>query len=166
VLTLKEGKIVDEWSQLLPGCEGLSEGLLRAVERNLDAAKPPGVTWKRESVAPGWLKGLFGKRRDFLLVSNERFDEYLVCVNARDYGTYLDVAWYFTVAPKLLSKIAAIAPGGGWLQRELDIFDSQDLGSYRAVTRVAVIEAVEALTEERKIDLARVERRSGRRSVG
>jgi hypothetical protein len=167
VVTLKEGKIIDQWSALLEQCQGHGEGVLQAVEGNLKAAEAPGVSWRRESVSPGWLKGLFGKRRDFLLVTHGRFDDYLMCVGARDYGTSLDVSWYLTGSTKsALVRAVAEVPGVGVAAgiyaglKSLDVFDQQDLTAYVTVGHRSVRTAVEQLMVERKLDLARLERKS------
>ena len=150
MLTLKEGRIIDQWSTLMEECQGEGEGLLQMVESNLDRAKAPGVNWKRESVSPGWLKGLMGKRRDFLLVSNERFVTLLMAVSARDYGTSLDVAWYLTGASSAGAEYVA----------GLDVFDQQDFSAYVTVVHRAVLRAVEELMQKRNIDIARLDRKS------
>lgn len=82
MITLKEGKIIDQWSTLMEQCQGEGEGLLQGVEANLERHQAPGVSWKRESVAPGWLKGLFGKRRDFLLLTTSASTT-ISCASAR-----------------------------------------------------------------------------------
>jgi hypothetical protein len=167
MITLKEGKIIDQWSTLIEQCQGEGEGLLQGVEGHLKRHEAPGVSWKRESVAPGWLKGLMGKRRDFLLLTHERFDDYLMCVGARDYGTNLDVSWYLTGSTKsAIVRALANVPGVGVAAglyagtQSLDIFDQQDLSAYVTVGHHAVLRAVEELMERKKLDLARLERKS------
>ncbi len=167
MITLKEGKILDQWSTLMEQCQGHAEGLLQAVESNLKRHEAPGVTWKRESVAPGWLKGLFGKRRDYLLLTHERFDDYLMCVGARDYGTNLDVSWYLTGSTKsVLVRALAQVPGVGvaagmyGLLHSLDVFDQQDLTAYVTVGHHSVLDAVEELMRKSNLDVARLERKS------
>lgn len=163
MITLKEGKILDQWSTLMEQCQGHGEGLLQTVEKNLEQNQAPGVSWKQESVAPGWLKGLFGKRRDYLLVSNERFDDYLMCVGARDYGMNLDVYWYLIGSGKSpLVKAIAQMSGSPLLAafKELDIFDQQDISAYVAVGHRCVLKAVDELGRQRNLDLARMDRKS------
>jgi hypothetical protein len=163
MITLKEGKILEKWSTLMEKCKGYAEGLLQAVEKNLEGHQAPGVTWKRESVAPGWLKGLFGKRRDYLLVTHERFDDYLMCVGARDYGTNLDVYWYLIGSGKspLVRAITQIS-GSPLLAafRELDVFDQQDLTAYVTVGHHSVLDSVEELMRQRNLDVGRLDRKS------
>lgn len=167
MITLKEGKIIDQWSTLIEQCQGHGEALLQAVEKNLARHQPPGVSWNRESVAPGWLKGLFGKRRDYLLLTHERFADYLMCVGARDYGTNLDVSWYLTAstASALIKGLAGI-PGVGIAAgmfaglQALDVFDQQDLMAYVTVGHHSVLQAVQELMQKQNLDLARLERKS------
>ena len=167
MITLKEGKIIDQWSTLMEQCQGEGEGLLQIVEADLGRQEAPGVGWKRETVAPGWLKGLFGKRRDYLLVTHERFDDYLMCVGARDYGTNLDVSWYLTGSTKsALVRALGAVPGVGVAvgiyaaTQSLDVFDQQDLTAYVTVGHHAVLKAVERLMQQKNLDLARLERKS------
>ncbi len=163
MITLKEGKILDQWSTLMEQCQGNGEGLLQTVEKNLEQNQAPGVSWKRESVAPGWLKGLFGKRRDYLLMSNERFDDYLMCISARDYGMNLDVNWYLIGSGKSpLVKAISQLSGAPLLAalKELDVFDQQDLSSYVTVGHRSVLKAVDELGRQRNLDLSRMDRKS------
>ena len=167
MITLKGGKIIEQWAILIEQCKGEEEGFFRMVEGELAAYDPPGVTWKRESVAPGFWKGLRGKRRDFVLVNNERFDDYLMCIGARDYGTTLDVSWYLLVSRKgMIRWLLSLIPGVGLLLRlsgqlkDLDVFDQQDLTAYVTVGHHAVLKAVEDLMRKRNLDLARLERKS------
>lgn len=167
MITLKEGKIIDQWSTLMQQCQGQGEGLLQAVEKNLEKHQAPGVSWKRESVAPGLLKGLFGKRRDYLLLTHERFEDYLMCVGARDYGTNLDVSWYLTGSTKsVLVRTLAQVPGVGVAAgmyaalQSLDVFDQQDLTAYVTVGHHSVLQAVEELMQKQKLDLTRLDRKS------
>ncbi len=154
MFTLKDGKILDEWSNMLGGCAGMAEELIAAVEGRIRAQEAPGVATKRESVAPGWIKGLFGKRRDYLIVTNERFDEFMLCVGARDYGKNLDIAWYLTASPKLFGK--SVAAG----DVDLDVFDKQDLRAYVTIAHHAVLDAVEDVMKRQNLDVSRLDRKS------
>ena len=145
MLSLKDGKIVRQWSALLAGCQGEGPGVLKAVEKILESYNVPGLSWKQESASTGFIKGLMGKRRDFLVVYNEQFSEWLVCIGARDYGAFLSVVWYLTAAPKFLNKMRSTSTGEVLID-ELDVFDQQDVNAYAAVTRMAV----EAATNEFK----------------
>ncbi len=171
MVTLKSGRIDTHWAALLDHCHDQAEAIFQKVEANLKTYDVPGLTWRRESVAPGWLKGLFGKRRDYLLATHERFPNHLVAINARDYGTALDVVWYLVVGPRglrfwLQLWLLTIITIGFYLLRvryepqALDVFDQQDLDAYAAVSHRSVLYAVEELMRERDLDLTRLERRS------
>lgn len=154
MVTLKDGKIIDSWATLLEQCQGEEEGLLRAVKDHLDTFQAPGVSANRDTVAPGWLKGLFGKKREFLIVTHERFDDYTFFVSARDYGTCLDVSWYLAGSTKnTLVKLATQAVGyiPGSALFNLDVFDQQDLRAYVTVGHRAVRKAIEVLIEQRNL---------------
>ena len=174
--TLLKGQVLDQWSNLLEGCQGLGESVLQAVERNLQAAQAPGVVWKRETVAPGWLKGFMGARRDFLSVTSPEFKKYIMCVNARDFGNNLNVAWYLALEPPLslgalilililtiplfFTPLLYLFFVGLRASRQPNIFDQQDLQAYVTVAHTAVIKAVEQVMRERELDVGRLERRS------
>jgi len=160
MVTLKEGKILDQWATLLEQCQGEEEGVFRLVEEALTGYQAPGVTWKRESVATGFWKALKGKRRDFILVRNERFDDYLIVIGARDYGTSLDISWYLLESAKgLIRRLLAMIPGM-WIVlrffgqlKALDVFDQQDLRAWVTMGHRSVKKAVEELIEKRKLEI-------------
>lgn len=157
MVTLKEAKILDHWATVLEQCNGEEEGLLRGVEARLEGFQAPGVSWKRETVSPGWLKGLMGKKRDFLIVSHERFDDYTFFVGARDYGSALDVSWYLAASQKnalvkvALQAAASYIPGAALFN--LDVFDQQDLLAYVTIGHRSVRRAIEDLLARRKLEL-------------
>ncbi len=171
MVTLKSGRIDTRWAALLDHCQGHAEAVFQKVEANLKAYEAPGLTWKRESAAPGWIKGLMGKRRDYLILRHERFKNDLIAINARDYGTALDVAWYHTEGPRglrfwLRLWVLTVITIGFYLLRVrfqapgLDVFDQQDLDAYVTVGHRSVTYAVEELMRERDLDLTRLDRRS------
>lgn len=159
MLSLKDGKIVREWSTLLPECQDAGAGLIETIQRKLAAYEVPGLSWKEESASTGFLKGLMGKRRDFLVVRSEQFPEWLVCIGARDYGRFLNIVWYLTTSPKFLNKMRSAA-AGELLVDELDVFDQQDVNAFASVTRMATVTATEEFAEQRNLDLQRLDRQA------
>ncbi len=171
MVTLKSGRIDTRWAALLDGCSGHAEAIFQKVEAHLKAYNAPGLSWERESAAPGWIKGLLGKRRDYIILTHERFKDHLMAINARDYGTALDVVWYLVVGPRglrfwLRLWVLTFLTIGFYLlrvrvePRGFDVFDQQDFDAYVEVGRRSVIYAVEELMRERDMDLTRLERRS------
>lgn len=163
-LTLKDAKIMDQWSLMLPGCQGEGPGIVQAVQQKLASFEFPGLSWKEESASTGLLKGLMGKRRDVLVVRNEKFSEWLVCIGAQDYGRFLNVSWYLTVSPGFMNKVrgaaSAVAGEGNMFLNVLDVFDQQDVSAYAAATRMATQIAVQEITQKRELDFDRLERQS------
>lgn len=166
MLSLKDAKIMDQWSLMLPGCQGEGPGLMKIVQDTLAHDQVPGLSWKEESASTGLLKGLMGKRRDVLIVRNEKFSEYLVCIGAQDYGRFLNVVWYFTASPSLMAKLrggglTGLATGGNqFILADLDVFDQQDVSAFVAVTRMATQAATEQLAKMRQLDIDRLERQA------
>ncbi len=172
-LTLKDAKIMDQWSVMLPGCQGEGPGLMQAVQQTLSSYEVDGLSWKEESASTGLLKGLMGKRRDVLVVRHEKFNEWLVCIGAQDYGRFLNVVWYLTASPGLMSKlrgggVVGLATGGGqFVLGDLDVFDQQDVSAFVAVTRMATQAAAEQLAQKRQLNIDRLERQTrGLRAAG
>ena len=75
-------------------------------------------------------------------------------INARDFGTNLDVSWYFTATPKFLkrtmSKYATGDPQD--LTMRVSIFAQQDISAFKGVTHNYVKRALDMLLEELKLD--------------
>ena len=166
MLSLKDGKIVREWSSMLPECQAEGPGLVETIQRKLAAYEIPGLSWKEESASTGFMKSMMGKRRDFLVVRTEQFSEWLVCIGARDYGRFLNVVWYLTASPKFLNKMRGIGLGDVFVD-ELDVFDQQDVNAFAAVTRMATVSATEEFAEKRDLDLQRLDRQArGLRAAG
>ena len=159
MLSLKDGKIVREWSTMLPECQGEGPGLVEVIKRKLGAYEIPDLSWKEESTSTGFMKSMMGKRRDFLVVRTEQFSEWLVCIGAKDYGRFLNVVWYVTTSPKFLNKMRSAA-AGEVLVDELDVFDQQDVNAFAAVTRMATVSATEEFAEKRQLDLQRLDRQA------
>lgn len=158
-MNLKDGKIAQKYSALLPGCQGEGPGLIKIIQDRLSSYEVKGLSWKEESASTGLLKGLMGKRRDVLVVRNEQFSEWLVCIGAQDYGRFLYVVWYLTTSPRFLNKMRGAAVGE-MLVDDLDVFDQQDVEAYASVTRMAVVAATDELAKKHQLDLDRLQRQA------
>jgi hypothetical protein len=101
---------------------------------------------------PGMIKGFFGKKRNYLMVSNQALKDYRMYVGARDYGKHLDISWFLTVEPgffkKAFSELLTKGASPNALSLLLDLFDQQDLRVYvTSVHRCCVKRAVEQIVE-------------------
>jgi hypothetical protein len=106
-LTLKEETILNEWTTLVDHAAGHSQELLDDVQRRLEEAQIPGdCSWDiREVKSSTWLDRV---RRDFLIVSLEKFRDYHMYIGVRDYGVHLDCCRFLTVEPNIVKKLAGM----------------------------------------------------------
>jgi hypothetical protein len=152
-VTLKDEKLLDTWGIVVEHAAGRQEGLLRAINQLLVYSELPGIQWQMMEVQPGMIKGFFGKKRDYLMVTNQAMKDYRMYVGAREYGRHLDISWFLTVEPgffkRAFSKALTEGASANALSFALDIFDQQDLRAYvTAVHHCCVREAVEQLAGE------------------
>jgi hypothetical protein len=66
--TLKSERVVRQWSALVEGGAGKDHWVLDQTERRIKEASPPPVSSRQEEVS----SGLFGEKRDFLIVTHKR----------------------------------------------------------------------------------------------
>jgi hypothetical protein len=83
---LSEEKVLDSWSILVENGQGKGMEVYNDFLRFLEESNVPEIDAKLVKVVPGWLKGLFGKEREYLMATTERLKDYKIYVCARDYG--------------------------------------------------------------------------------
>jgi hypothetical protein len=151
-VTLNDQKIMDTWGLVIEGAAGKDLTLMRTIQSMVRDSDLPGVECSKIEAQPSMLKGLFGKKRDYLMVVNEMVKDYRMYVGARDYGKHLDISWYLTVEPGFFKgAFSAMVANGNYqaLSFSLDIFQNQDLRAYvTSVHRFCVRRAVEQLAAE------------------
>jgi hypothetical protein len=115
-------------------------------------AELPGVKWGKVEAQPSMLKGMFGNKRAYLMITNNALKDYCMYVGARDYGKHLDVSWFLTIEPGFFkSMFSAMLANGNItaLSFSLDLFSNQDLRAYiTSVHRGAVRKAAEQIVED------------------
>jgi len=164
--TLKKEEVIDNWSILIENGNGRAEDIFRDTNSFILETKAPAIAIKREQISPSMLKGVLGRKRDFLTVidkRNIRLKPYKIFINARDYGKNLDVSWYLTFKPELWKRILALVPFVSIVPKklsDLDIFDQQDLRAYATNAHHCVIKAVEKLMLSLGQDPTKIDRRS------
>ena len=164
--TLKKEEVIDNWSILIENGNGRAEDIFRDTNSFILETKAPAIAIKREEISPSMLKGVLGRKRDFLTVvdkRNIRLKPYKIFINARDYGKNLDVSWYLTFKPELWKRILALFPFVSIVPKklsDLDIFDQQDLRAYATNAHHCVIKAVEKLMLSLGQDPAKIDRKS------
>jgi len=149
---LKNEKIIDRWSTLIQNEQGKMEQVYKDTEDNIKKSEAPYVKYERVKISASFLKGLFGNKRVYLKVINQKYKSYKIYVGARDYGNNLDLCWYLTYEPGLISRILEkLLPFLSskklvWIPK-LDLFAQQDLSSYTTVVHHCFMEAVEKITK-------------------
>jgi hypothetical protein len=153
-MKLRDFMIADQFHKLIQGLGDEAIGLIVAVEKELESVGAPGISWRVDTVETGLLKGLAGKRRDFLLIEHGRFREYRVLVCSHPCGTALHVSWLLMATPMLVNEVKRAFRLGTEkdarfdIGAELDVFDMIDLNAFISITRMAVMNAVIDLTDD------------------
>jgi len=159
-VTLKDEKILDTWGLVIEGAAGRSGGLVESVQSLLQYSGLPGIAWQRVDAQPGMIKGFFGKKREYLMITNESLNDYRMYLGSRDYGKHLDVSWFLTVEPGFFkSAFSALLAHGNInaLSYNLDVFDMQDLRAYiTAVHHCCVVRATQQVCKEVGQDAAKL----------
>lgn len=148
-VTLNDEKILDQWGVVIEGGAGKDAQMMSYVTDALQGSSLPGVTSQKIEAQPSMLKGLFGNKRSYLMVTNEAVKDYRMYFSARDYGKHLDVSWFLTVEPGFFKgAFSAMLAHGDYkaLSMNLDVFKTQDLRAYvTSVHRFCVRRGVEAI---------------------
>jgi hypothetical protein len=163
-ITLEDEKIIDRWSIIIENAQGNSERVYQDTENFVKESKAPGIDLDRVRVQTGWLKGLFGNKREYLMASNEDLKDYRMFIAARDYGDNLDISWYLTCEPgffkKKLSNILTSGASDKALSLSLDLFQQQDLNVYATVVHHCLIKAIEVAMADFGQDFSKIDRKS------
>lgn len=104
--------IIDNWAYLIEGAQGKAEEIYKGTEDSLKKSGVSSIEMERREVMPGVLRGIFGRRREFLVVKDKHFrlKPYQLLVNARDYGNNLDIAWYLTYRLSFVRWLLSVIP--------------------------------------------------------
>jgi len=155
-VTLKDEKILDTWGVVMEGGAGHSASLLQNIQSGLKDAELPGIAWEVADAQPGMLKGLFGKKREYLMITNQGLKDYRMYIGSRDYGKHLDLSWFLTVEPGFFKSAfsSMLAHGNiNAISFSLDVFDTQDLRAYvTAVHHGCIIRVVQDLGRKLNLD--------------
>lgn len=149
-VTLKRESVIESWSTVIEGGAGRAKGVMQKTERFIIDANMPGVKTRMDTVSTG----LFSQKRDFLLVGNDTSREYVLFINARDYGRSLDASWFVTVHPRGLKRTLSKAMTGNpnVFSQQVDMFTQQDIRAYISVATGLFKKALDDLFEELKLD--------------
>ena len=182
---VRKEEVIDSWSVLIGASQGRAEEIFGNTDSFITQTKVPNVKKERKKLAPGVIRGLFGTKRDFLMVTetgNRRLKPYQMFIGARDYGNNLDISWYLTYRLRFRQRLLAyliLIPGlnllilpfvlvGGLASRvkekrgglDLDLFDEQDLRAYVTNAHHCLLEAVNKLMLDLNQDPSKIDRKS------
>ena len=173
-IVLKEDKILEKWSQLVPSAQGRGNQIIEETAKAVQTANAPGVKAEMARVypkmAPNFLDKSFSnfvekQGRDYLMISNNNIRSMRLLINAQDYGNNLYISWYLICEPNTLSKVfgtLSSKPGdsGKWTPFITDIFMEEELTAYATLTHHCVLSAVEALMLNLGQDFSKVDRKT------
>jgi len=130
----------------------------RCIETKLEEIGDPNISWEMDSGDVGFVRGLAGVRREFLVVRHRKFGEYAVLFSARAHGTALHTAWLVMTSPRISSGLRRMVRRDDAsesrlsIAAELDLFDCMDLEAFLGVTRLAFKYAVREVTGDKGND--------------
>lgn len=139
---LRRQQVVERWDTLILDGAGQRETVIKALTAQLAQLEPPNLQLRQQDLAPGWLRGLSGQTRPFVVVTqtgNPRLAPYRMYVSVRDYGTALQPAWYLTFKPSFWRRTRLIT---GLAGLGLDLFDEQDLRAAALAVHLAFLGAI------------------------
>jgi len=154
--TLTEEKVLDSWGITIPGAQGRENEVFESIAKEISQLVLPGIDLTREEVAAGFLKGLFGQKREFLFIRNREITDYKIYVGVRSYGKTLDVSWFVTFEPGFFKRLSAL--GVGAIIFALDMFKQQDLRAFASVVHHAVLDVVDKTMASLGQDTSKLDR--------
>ena len=92
--------VMKQRSYIVEEAAGRAQWVFETVSQIIKDAQMPDVWCELSEVSTG----MFGEKRDFLVVGHTKLRDYKMFVGARSYGIHLDVSWYMTVEPGLLKR--------------------------------------------------------------
>ncbi len=161
---LRKEQVSDTWAALIENAQGNGDQLLQDTEEFIIASKAPDIRMEHKEIAPGFVSGMMGKKRKFLIIIEQAFrlKPYQIYMCARDYGNNLDVSWFLTYKPSFWQSIASLIPYVNIIPHnlsDLDLFDQQDLGAYTTNAHRCMQKAVDKLMLSLVQDLTKIERK-------
>jgi hypothetical protein len=167
----RKEKVFENWSALVAeACiddgQGRVDNLYRDITHFLDTTEVPHLVVLRQDLLPTLTQGIFGDKRDFLVLvddSNDRLEPYRIYINARPYGTNLACDWYLTYRPTLKMALLSFIPFVEYIPKllsDLDLFNQQDLRAYATNAHRCTLRAVEELMMYLQQDPGKLEKKS------
>jgi hypothetical protein len=97
---INQEKIVQKWFYVVENGAGHVHELTARIQEFIKTSNMPGVTCDQiEATA-----GMFGEKRQFLVVTHNALRDYRMFINIRSFGVHLDASWYLTCEPRFLKR--------------------------------------------------------------
>jgi hypothetical protein len=163
---LRKDQVLENWAILIEKAQGKEGDIFQDTEVFIKESKAPSIEMDIQAIAPGMVRGLLGKTREFLIITDResfKLKPYKIFINARDYGDNLDVSWYLTYKPTLLQAILSLLPFVNVIPKtlsDLDLFDQQDLRAYVTNAHHCLLKAVDKLMLDLNQDPSKIDRKS------
>ena len=145
-MALKNEAVLEQWGEILENGAGKSKWIMDSVERMIKEANMPGVVAQQQPVS----SGIFGTKRDYLVVVHTSLRDYKMYIGARDFGVHLDIAWYLTAEPRFLKRAVSKYTLGNpqALSMQVDFFSQQDLRAFVGIAHHCVTKTAQSVLDE------------------
>jgi len=153
---IRQEAILESWVALIGSANGRSEEFFRRAAEVLASNKVPSIVLDYKEVAPSFEKGLFGKKRPAIIVTNKKLLEYKMFIMCRDYGNQLSISWYLVSGSPLLYTLSKI----GTKQNPFDVFQLEELSCWVSTAHHTVIDVTKEIAESVNFDFSKVEQKS------
>jgi hypothetical protein len=155
---LKGESVIESWGEIIERGAGHAKEVMQKTERLIIDANMPNVSTTIHEVSTAF----FGQKRDFLIVTNDSIRDYKLFINARDYGTLLDVSWFLTLEPRAIKRALSKAMTGNphAFSQQVDIFVQQDIRAFVGTAVGIFRHVLDELFEELKLDSSILNKKS------
>ena len=160
--TLSNENIIERWFASIGGAENQGEELEREFVKKVESAGIPGLSLARKSLTAdfsGFFKitrGGLSKPREFIEVTHEKLQGYVIYAGTRAYGKQLLASWYLVADEKKLPHWARMA-GGMINMMKLDLFETEELSAFTTLVHSAFTEAAEEMMNGLHLDFSKVD---------
>jgi hypothetical protein len=153
-ISISNEKVAHKWNYIVENGAGHVHDVLGKIRELIQESNMPGVTCEQVEVS----SGMFGEKRQFLIVTHNSLRDYRMFINIRDFGAHLDASWYVTIEPRFLKRTVSKYTAGdpNALSQNIDVFSQQDLSAYVSITSHCVEQALDMLLEDLKQDPSRL----------
>lgn len=148
-ITLKKQSVIDQWGTVVEHAAGREKWVLDTTENLIQEAKIPSLVVRQDQVT----MGMFGTKRNFVVIGFQSLREYNMFIGARDFGMHLDASWYLTLLPSGLKRAMSSRMTGNphAFSMNLNIFSQQDLRASVTIVNHCFRNALDQLYGELKI---------------